>query len=104
MKKLEATIRPFELDEAKENLAAIGIHNITVVDVRSLSDAREDDPELYLGENYAGYVIDFLPKVRIELVVEEAKVDEAAEAILKSSRNGKTRGHVFVYDIARIIK
>lgn len=104
MKKIEALIRPFELDEVKENLSEIGIHNITVIDVRSSSGTQEDDPELYLGENYAGYVIEFLPKVKIEIIVDAAKADAVAEAILKSSRNGEHRNSVFVYDIAKIIK
>ncbi len=104
MKKIEALIRPFELDEVKENLKEIGVHNITVVDVRASGNAKEDDPELYLGENYAGYVIEFLPKVKIEIIVDNGKAEAVAEAILKSSRNGETKNSVFVYDIEKIIK
>lgn len=104
MKKIEALIRPFELDEVKENLSEIGIHNITVVDVRASGAGKEDDPELYLGENYAGYVIEFLPKVKIEVIVDKAKAEQVAEAILKSSRNGDSKNSVYIYDIEKIIR
>ncbi len=104
MRKVEALIRPFELDEVKENLHKIGIHGITVVDVRASGNAKEDDPELYLGENYAGYVIEFLPKVKIEVIVDKEKVDEVAEAILKSSRNAESKGRVYIYNIEKVVK
>ena len=103
MKKLEALIRPFELDEVKDRLSQVGINKITVTDVRASSGGKEDDPELYLGENYAGYVIEFLPKVKIEVIVDADKVAAAAEAILKTSREGEKRGQVFVYNIEKTI-
>lgn len=106
MRKVEALIRPFELDEVKDNLGKIGIHNITVVDVRSSSHEREEDPELYLGD--AGYVIEFMPKVKIEVMVDKEKAEAVAKAILKSSRNvdkkGQNRSRVFIYDIEKVIQ
>ena len=102
MKKIEALIRPFELDEVRDNLHKIGIQDITVTDVRSSSGTKEDDPESYLGENYAGYVIEFMPKVKIEIFVEAAKVQNVADAVLKSSRQGPTKGNVFVYDVTPV--
>ena len=103
MKKIEALIRPFELDEVKDNLGKVGINKITVTDVRASGGAAEDE-EVYLGENYSGYMIEFLPKVKIEVIVDANKAEAAAEAILKSSRDGEKKAQVFVYNIEKIIK
>lgn len=97
MKKIEALIRPFELDEVRDNLHKIGIQDIVVSDVRSSSGNKDDDS--YLGENYAGYTIEFMPKVKIEIVVEDANLRKASEALLKTSHNPESKSSILIYDI-----
>src|ERR1700724_418821 len=85
MKKVEAIIKPFKLDEVKEALHEVGIQGITVTEAKGFG-RQKGHTELYRG---AEYVVDFLPKVKIEAVMEEALVDRAIDAITRAARTGK---------------
>ncbi|MBS1215351.1 MAG: transcriptional regulator [Proteobacteria bacterium] len=85
MKKIEAVIKPFKLDEVRESLAEVGVSGLTVTDVKGFG-RQKGHTELYRG---AEYVVDFLPKVKIEVVVPENLVEQAIEAIVKAARTGK---------------
>lgn len=101
MKKIEAIIKPFKLDEVKEGLQEIGVHGLTVTEVKGFG-RQKGRTELYKG---AEYVIDFLPKVKIETVVEDKMVDKAIEAIRKAAATGRIGdGKIFVYDIEKIVR
>ena len=84
MKKIEAVIKPFKLDEVREALSEIGVTGLTVTEVKGFG-RQKGHTELYRG---AEYVVDFLPKVKLELVVTEAQVEPAIEAIIKAARTG----------------
>jgi len=96
MKKIEAIIKPHKLDDVKEALGRIGIQGLTAYDVKGFG-RQKGRKEVYLGSDL--YVIDFIPKVKIELVIEDEKVDEVEQAIIASARTGKIGdGKVFIYD------
>lgn len=101
MKKIEAIIKPFKLDEVKEALNAVGLKGITVIEVKGFG-RQKGHTELYRG---AEYVVDFLPKVKIELILEDSMVDNAIEAIQNSARTGRIGdGKIFVSNIDETIR
>lgn len=101
MKKIEAIIKPFRLDDVRQALSGIGITGMTVSEVKGFG-RQKGHTELYRG---AEYVIDFLPKVKIEIVVTASIVDQCIEAITNAARTGKIGdGKIFVSDIERIIR
>lgn len=101
MKKITAIIKPFKLDEVREALSDANINGLTVTEVKGFG-RQKGHTELYRG---AEYVVDFLPKVKIEVVVDDDILDLAIEAILKSARTGKIGdGKIFVEDIEQVIR
>lgn len=101
MKKIEAIIKPFKLDEVREALSELGVTGLTVTEVKGFG-RQKGHTELYRG---AEYVVDFLPKVKIELVVADATVDMALEAIVKTARTGKIGdGKIFVTNVEQVIR
>ena len=101
MKKITAIIKPFKLDEVREALSDASINGLTVTEVKGFG-RQKGHTELYRG---AEYVVDFLPKVKIEVVVEDSILDLAIEAILKSARTGKIGdGKIYVEDIEQVIR
>jgi len=101
MKKIEAIIKPFKLDEVKEALHDVGIAGITVLEARGFG-RQKGHTELYRG---AEYVVDFVPKVKIELVVDDAKLEEAVEAIQSAAHTGRIGdGKIFVTHIEDAIR
>ncbi|MAE16537.1 MAG: transcriptional regulator [Deltaproteobacteria bacterium] len=101
MKKIEAIIKPFKLEEVKEALSSIGIQGLTVSEVKGFGRQR-GHTELYRG---AEYVVDFLPKVKIELVISDDDVDRAVEAITSSAKTGRIGdGKIFVFDLNQAIR
>jgi nitrogen regulatory protein P-II 1 len=101
MKKVEAIIKPFKLDEVKEALNAVGIQGITVTEAKGFG-RQKGHTELYRG---AEYVIDFAPKVTIEIVMEDSLVEQAIEAIQHAARTGKIGdGKIFVTNIDEVIR
>ena len=101
MKKVEAIIKPFKLDEVREALSGIGVAGLTVTEVKGFG-RQKGHTELYRG---AEYVVDFLPKMKIELVVADATVDQAIEAIIKAARTGKIGdGKIFVMPVDQVVR
>ena len=101
MKKIEAVIKPFKLDEVREALSEMGISGLTVTEVKGFG-RQKGHTELYRG---AEYVVDFLPKVKIEIVVATEQVDAAIEAIIKAARTGKIGdGKIFVTTVEQVIR
>ena len=101
MKKIEAIIKPFKLDEVRESLSEIGVNGLTVTEVKGFG-RQKGHTELYRG---AEYVVDFLPKIKIELVVSDEMVEPAMEAIIKSAHTGKIGdGKIFVSAIEQVIR
>ena len=101
MKKIEAIIKPFKLDDVRESLSDIGISGMTATEVKGFG-RQKGHTELYRG---AEYVVDFLPKVKIELVVGDDQVDTCVEAITNSARTGKIGdGKIFVSTIERAVR
>ena len=101
MKKIEAIIKPFKLDEVREALSAIGVSGLTVTEVKGFG-RQKGHTELYRG---AEYVVDFLPKVKIEAVVPERLADAAIEAIVKAARTGKIGdGKIFVTSVRQVVR
>lgn len=101
MKKIEAIIKPFKLDEVRESLSGIGANGLTVTEVKGFG-RQKGHTELYRG---AEYVVDFLPKIKIELVVADNMVDAAVESIIKSAHTGKIGdGKIFVTNIEQVIR
>jgi nitrogen regulatory protein P-II 1 len=101
MKKIEAIIKPFKLDEVKEALQEVGLKGMTVTEVKGFG-RQKGHTELYRG---AEYVVDFLPKVKIEVVLEDALVDRAVEAIQQAARTDRIGdGKIFIYDLAEVIR
>ena len=101
MKKIEAIVKPFKLDEIKEALQDIGLQGITVVEAKGFG-RQKGHTELYRG---AEYVVDFLPKVKIELVIEDTKLDAAIEAIQTAAYTGRIGdGKIFIYNIEEVIR
>ena len=101
MKKIEAIIKPFKLDEVREALSEIGVAGLTVTEVKGFG-RQKGHTELYRG---AEYVVDFLPKMKVEVVVNEADVERCIEAIVNSARTGKIGdGKIFVTGVERIVR
>ena len=101
MKKIEAVIKPFKLDEVREALSEVGVSGMTVTEVKGFG-RQKGHTELYRG---AEYVVDFLPKIKIELVVADAEVERAVEAIVGAARTGKIGdGKIFVTSVEQVIR
>ncbi|MBC7501224.1 MAG: P-II family nitrogen regulator [Herminiimonas sp.] len=101
MKLITAIIKPFKLDEVREALSAIGVQGITVTEVKGFG-RQKGHTELYRG---AEYVVDFLPKTKIEAAVDDIIVDRAIEAIETAARTGKIGdGKIFVYDLQQVVR
>ena len=101
MKKVEAIIKPFKLDDVREALSEIGVTGMTVAEVKGFG-RQKGHTELYRG---AEYVVDFLPKVKIEVVVQDDHVDRAVEAISQSARTGKIGdGKIFITNVERVLR
>lgn len=101
MKKIEAIIKPFKLDDVKEALQQIGVQGMTVLEAKGFG-RQKGHTELYRG---AEYVVDFLPKIKIEIVVDDAQADAALDAIQKAARTGKIGdGKIFVSSVDSIIR
>ena len=101
MKKIEAIIKPFKLDEVKEALHEVGLQGITVTEAKGFG-RQKGHTELYRG---AEYVVDFLPKVKIEIVLEDSLVERALEAIQQAARTGRIGdGKIFVSSVEEVIR
>ena len=101
MKKIEAIIKPFKLDEVREALSELGVSGLTVTDVKGFG-RQKGHTELYRG---AEYVVDFLPKIKIEVVITAALLDAAVTAIVKAAHTGKIGdGKIFVTSVEQIIR
>ena len=101
MKQVVAIIKPFKLDDVREALSDVGFQGLTVTEVKGFG-RQKGHSELYRG---AEYMVDFLPKVKIEAVMSEDLVDQAVEAILKAARTGKVGdGKIFVFDVEQVIR
>ncbi len=101
MKKIEAIIKPFKLDDVKEALQEIGLQGMTVVEAKGFG-RQKGHTELYRG---AEYVVDFLPKLKIEVVLADDQVEGALEAIQKAAKTGKIGdGKIFVLDVANVVR
>ncbi len=101
MKKIEAIIKPFKLDEVKEALQELGVQGMTVLEAKGYG-RQKGHTELYRG---AEYVVDFLPKIKIELVVVDEQVQPAIEVIQNAARTGRIGdGKIFVTDVAEVVR
>tara|TARA_B100002052_G_scaffold146297_1_gene133559 strand:+ start:142 stop:480 length:339 start_codon:yes stop_codon:yes gene_type:complete len=101
MKKIEAIIKPFKLDEVKNSLAEIGIQGLTVYEAKGFG-RQKGHTELYRG---AEYVVDFLPKIKLEIVVDDDLLDQALECIEQAAKTGRIGdGKIFVYNIDQAIR
>jgi nitrogen regulatory protein P-II 1 len=101
MKRIEAIIQPFKLDDVREALKAAGVNGMTIYDVRG-HGRQKGHKEVYRGQEYE---VDLLPKVKIEVVIDDARVQETAEAIIGAARTGKIGdGKVFVYPVEEAIR
>lgn len=101
MKKIEAIIKPFKLDEVKDALNAIGIKGMTVSEVKGYG-RQKGHTEIYRG---AEYVVDFIPKIRMDIIVEDALVEQVINTIIEKSRTGKIGdGKIFVVPVEQVIR
>jgi len=101
MKKIEAIVKPFKLDEVREALSEVGITGLTVTEVKGFG-RQKGHTELYRG---AEYVVDFLPKIKVEVVVTDDLVDAAVEAIVKAAHTGKIGdGKIFIMSVEQVIR
>jgi nitrogen regulatory protein P-II 1 len=101
MKKIEAIIKPFKLDEVKEALQEMGVQGMTVLEAKGYG-RQKGHTELYRG---AEYVVDFLPKIKVEVVVEDSQLEAAIEAITNAARTGRIGdGKIFVSEIAEVVR
>ncbi|HWU85515.1 MAG TPA: P-II family nitrogen regulator [Rhodocyclaceae bacterium] len=101
MKKIEAIIKPFKLDEVREALHDVGVSGMTVTEVKGFG-RQKGHTELYRG---AEYVVDFLPKLKLEIVVADESVETAIEAIVKAARTGKIGdGKIFVFPMEQVVR
>ena len=101
MKKIEAIIKPFKLDEVKEALQEVGLQGITVTEAKGFG-RQKGHAELYRG---AEYIVDFLPKVKIEIVINEDRLEASVEAIQKAARTGRIGdGKIFVLNVEEAIR
>ncbi len=101
MKMVTAIIKPFKLDEVREALSAIGVQGVTVTEVKGFG-RQKGHTELYRG---AEYVVDFLPKVKIEAAIKDEMLDQVIEAVEKSASTGKIGdGKIFIFDVEQVIR
>jgi len=101
MKKVEAIIKPFKLDDVREALSQAGITGMTAIEVKGFG-RQKGHTELYRG---AEYVVDFLPKIKVEIAVDDSLVDQVIEAITNAARTGKIGdGKIFVFDVDQVIR
>ena len=101
MKNIERIINPFKLEEVKENLGLIGIHGMTVIEVKGFG-RQKGHTELYRG---AEYIVDFLPKVKIEIVVSDEDLDKAVESIQNTAKTGRIGdGKIFVTNLEQVVR
>jgi nitrogen regulatory protein PII len=101
VKKIEAIIKPFKLDEVREALSDIGVTGLTVTEVKGFG-RQKGHTELYRG---AEYVVDFLPKVKLEIVIADSLLDRAVEAIIAAARTGKIGdGKIFVSNMEQVVR
>ena len=101
MKKIAAIIKPFKLDEVRETLSELGCTGLTVTEVKGFG-RQKGHTELYRG---AEYTVDFLPKVKVEVILPDALVDKAIDAIIKAARTGKIGdGKIFVTDVSQVVR
>ena len=101
MKQVTAIVKPFKLEEVRESLAEVGVTGLTVTEVKGFG-RQKGHTELYRG---AEYVVDFLPKVKVEVVVRDTEVERCIEAIVKSARTGKIGdGKIFVMPIEQVVR
>jgi nitrogen regulatory protein P-II 1 len=101
MKKIEAIIKPFKLDDVREALSEAGVTGLTVTEVKGFG-RQKGHTELYRG---AEYVVDFLPKVKVEVIVTDAQVDRCIEAIVAGARTGKIGdGKIFVTSVQEVVR
>lgn len=101
MKKIEAIIKPFKLDEVREALSEIGVTGLTVTEVKGFG-RQKGHTELYRG---AEYVVDFLPKIKLEIVVADSLSERAVEAIISAARTGKIGdGKIFITNIEQVVR
>ncbi len=101
MKKIEAIIKPFKLEDVKEALAEVGVQGMTVVEVKGFG-RQKGHTEIYRGSEYT---VDFLPKVKVEIVVEEDRSDSVVDAIVKAANTGKIGdGKVFVSEVSEAVR
>jgi len=101
VKQITAIIKPFKLDEVREALAEVGVSGLTVTEVKGFG-RQKGHTELYRG---AEYVVDFLPKVKVEAVVDDSVVDAAVDAVIKAARTGKIGdGKIFVQAVEQVIR
>lgn len=101
MKMVTAIIKPFKLDEVREALSDIGVQGITVTEVKGFG-RQKGHTELYRG---AEYVVDFLPKVKLEIAIDDKLVDRVIESIIKAARTDKIGdGKIFVYDLGQVVR
>ena len=101
MKKIEAIIKPFKLDEVREALSELGCTGLTVTEVKGFG-RQKGHTELYRG---AEYTVDFLPKVKVEVILADSMVDKAIDALIKAARTGKIGdGKIFVTDVGQVVR
>ncbi|CAN5764883.1 MAG: P-II family nitrogen regulator [Gammaproteobacteria bacterium] len=101
MKLVTAIIKPFKLDDAREALSEVGVQGITVTEVKGFG-RQKGHTELYRG---AEYVVDFLPKIKLEVAVSDDQVDKVVDAIIKATSTGKIGdGKIFVYELSQIVR
>ena len=101
MKKIEAIIKPFKLDDVRDALTDIGINGMTVTEVKGFG-RQKGHTEIYRGAEYA---VDFLPKIRLEIVLEDSMVEQAVEAIVQAANSGKIGdGKIFVTPLERVVR
>jgi nitrogen regulatory protein P-II 1 len=101
MKKVDAIIKPFKLDDVREALSAVGITGMTATEVKGFG-RQKGHTELYRG---AEYVVDFLPKIKVEIVIKDAQLDACIEAITSAARTGKIGdGKIFVSSVDRVVR
>ena len=101
MKKIEAVIKPFKLDEVREALSEVGVSGLTVTEVKGFG-RQKGHTELYRG---AEYVVDFLPKVKVEMIVADTMLDAVIEALVKAARTGKIGdGKIFVTPVDQVVR
>jgi nitrogen regulatory protein P-II 1 len=101
MKKVEAIVKPFKLDEVREALSEIGVTGLTVTEVKGFG-RQKGHTELYRG---AEYVVDFLPKVKVEVILADSLVERAIEAVIKAARTGKIGdGKIFVTNVEQVVR